>query len=866
MTTSIAGRTGQETVSTQTTSSTDGNKTTVVETTTIDRIEGSVLTDVQFIPFMREIAIEFVSYSLRPEREHEFYFDDKNVSLLVGRPNIIVLDTNKAFKNFMKSPPERISLVGSNAKVFLAETNKSTGNTTLYVSEFENPETNVRAGNTVTGLSSGLIGNVVSYKHQSGIARANSNTTHILLALDADKTTENVYVGNVITILTGASAGESANIVAYNITTQSANVSPAFSALDANSRYTIGDYRSPYSSNTKQKHYSTEKGFICGTLHIPDPSANSIYRFRTGERTFRILDNPRNDISDYTSRAEYNFNAYGLLLDKTQKINRTVITNTTITTTESVSGVPPKVRLIVNDARQVIDPIAQSFAVDGDQYPEGIFVSSIDVFFKNKGDYLPIEMQIRPMVEGAPSSTEILPYASTILMPNEVNVSELPNTSNSLTKTKFTFLSPIYLAPDNDYAFVLLTNDYGYDIYVSEVGEVQIGTSRKVSKQPFSGSMFKSQAAKTFTPLQDEDIMFVINKCVFANTGFVTFSEEKKNFNQIPFSANANNYIANVEFDTFQVHSDAVELPGTKITYNYKTTANGTDTLDSSYVEFKPERNVTVTERKKLFGPEISTKSFYMQLQLVTANPDVSPIVFHNRQNIIPQKMLINNMGVTNSLITIANTGSGYTNGNTTLTFSGTSGSGAAGYIRANASTGAIEDVIMTAPGSGYFDNITCSISSTDGTGASILVAGESGISGGPGRARYISKTVKLLDGFDAGDLRIYLTATKPRNSYIDVYYKVRNSLDPDPIGEKNWVHMSQRGNEFIYSQNQEAIEYEFRPSLSSNNITYSTNTTTYKTFNEFKIKIVLASESTLPLDIPKLYDVRVIALPEDRF
>ena len=126
-----------------------------------------------------------------------------------------------------------------------------------------------------------------------------------------------------------------------------------------------------------------------------------------------------------------------------------------------------------------------------------------------------------------------------------------------------------------------------------------------------------------------------------------------------------------------------------------------------------------------------------------------------------------------------------------------------------------------------------------------------------------------MKDGRDAGDLRVKLTAAKPRAASISVYYKVRNKLDPDPISQKNWVRMVQVGNEFVFSDPAKLapIEYEYRPSTNSNNITYSTSTgATYKTFNEFKIKVVLASSSTLAPDIPSLFDLQAFALPADIF
>jgi hypothetical protein len=149
-----------------------------------------------------------------------------------------------------------------------------------------------------------------------------------------------------------------------------------------------------------------------------------------------------------------------------------------------------------------------------------------------------------------------------------------------------------------------------------------------------------------------------------------------------------------------------------------------------------------------------------------------------------------------------------------------------------------------------------------------ILVSGETDKSGGPALARYISKTILLDDGFDAGDLRVYVTAARPQNSDVTVYYKIRNSLDPERMDDKYWKKMVQIGDEFTYATPPDfrPSEYEFRPSATANAVSYSISGTTYTTFNEFKLKIVLSSASTLPPDIPVLFDVRAAALPGDLF
>ena len=87
-------------------SQSSGNRDTLSETSTVDRDGGQVITDVNVVPFMREIDIDFFGYNLRPNREVFFYFDDKEVVNITQRPNIITLDTRKTFKDYKLAPRE----------------------------------------------------------------------------------------------------------------------------------------------------------------------------------------------------------------------------------------------------------------------------------------------------------------------------------------------------------------------------------------------------------------------------------------------------------------------------------------------------------------------------------------------------------------------------------------------------------------------------------------------------------------------------------------------------------------------------------------------------------------------------------------
>ena len=251
--------------------------------------------------------------------------------------------------------------------------------------------------------------------------------------------------------------------------------------------------------------------------------------------------------------------------------------------------------------------MAQSFYVSESEYPKGFYIPYIDVFFKNKGT-LGIEMQIRPVVNGFPDSKNILPNGVAYVDSDDVKTSELPNSDDATTYTRFTFKSPVYVLPGQEYCFVLSTNDYDYDIYVAELGEKTIGDNRLVSEQPYLGSLFKSQNSSTYDAIQAEDLMFVIHKCQFIQSGYIEFHEQKS---LTPAKGLFNYYYdGNTSFDTFQVHSNIVKLPGTDITFNFKSTTESTGALDADYNVFKPDSRVLLGSRRVVTAPTFNAETF----------------------------------------------------------------------------------------------------------------------------------------------------------------------------------------------------------------------------------------------------------------
>lgn len=236
-----------------------------------------------------------------------------------------------------------------------------------------------------------------------------------------------------------------------------------------------------------------DNGTVVGSFFIPDPSTSQV-KFKTGNTTAKITTSQAASgvPGEVTSSAEATFTSEG----------ESVVTRTI----------------------SYYDPLAQTFFVDEDN---GIFPTSVDVFFQSKDSSIPVTLQIREVSSGIPGGPDkIVGNLEKVLMPNQVRVS-----NNASVATTFKFDELTRLEGNREYALVLLSDSNSYNVWISRVGEVEISTANLpeiqkviINKQPSLGSLFKSQNGSTWTPLQEDDLKFTMKKAKFSNkNGTVRF-------------------------------------------------------------------------------------------------------------------------------------------------------------------------------------------------------------------------------------------------------------------------------------------------------------------------------------------------------
>ena len=263
---------------------------------------------------------------------------------------------------------------------------------------------------------------------------------------------------------------------------------------------------------------TTVTGKVECTFAIPEyrfAGQDNVPRFQTGEVEFRLTSSSTDDrTQDPVTGGQAIYQATGIL-----ETEQETIIATRNGRFEQVEVNQTTSRTTTNQATTIIgqaqgDPLAQTFICDEDG---GSFITKIDLYFGQKDDNLPVQVQIRNVVNGYPGP-KILAFGQKFLESSEVNVSD-----DASVATTFTFDSPIYLKEGSEYCVVTLTKSLNYKLWISELGKLDVGGSRTVSEQPHLGVLFKSQNNSTWNAIQSEDKKFTLYKANFEiGTGTIT--------------------------------------------------------------------------------------------------------------------------------------------------------------------------------------------------------------------------------------------------------------------------------------------------------------------------------------------------------
>lgn len=502
----------------------------------------------------------------------------------------------------------------------------------------------------------------------------------------------------------------------------------------------------------------------------------------------------------------------------------------------------------------MLDPLAQSFFVSG--MPFGTFATALDVYFRTKSDTAPITLQIREMFNGMPTN-KVLPFGEVTLSPDQVAVSTEVSGVPTYQATRFTFPSPVYLQNNTEYCFVLLPagNDPNYNVWVSELGENEVGTTKRIAEQPNIGMLFTSANNRTWTPKQNEDVKFTLYRAMFDTTTNSTAQFENSNYDYLALNA-----------EMKLVNDDTVTT--TTFAAGEKVYVTGYESTKFGYIkQYDPLYNVikvVVEDGVFAAGDEITNGTIYTTIDTV-----------ENKQiNTIQTNIGFMEFGPTTAIWSYAMTDSTASSAGTTyerMTF------GEVNELSREGAVFSLSNETADLSGNKSFNMRVGMTTSTDTVSPVIdlrkcsLISVANSVNkpdtltetanNGNALSKYISRRVILEE--DAEDLKVYLSNYIPSGTDIKVFGKFLNASDSSLFDDLEWIELETTASPLSSTAAAGFVEYEYSiPTTNKNGsdiFYYVKDGVTNTKYRTFAIKIVLLSSNSSV--VPKCKELRAISL-----
>jgi hypothetical protein len=171
-----------------------------------------------------------------------------------------------------------------------------------------------------------------------------------------------------------------------------------------------------------------------------------------------------------------------------------------------------------------LDPLTQGIVVEAGTFPQGTFLESIDLYFRevDENSPSPVTIQIRPMINGTPHDFAIVPHSTVTVIPTVTS-----NGPNRSLGTNFKFSSPVYL-PVGTWAVCVYSNSDKNILFKCTIGEPWLSSNGTPNPDSSSVEDLSNGAAgvrfgSLFLPLNNgsrtentnESLMMDVNRCRF---------------------------------------------------------------------------------------------------------------------------------------------------------------------------------------------------------------------------------------------------------------------------------------------------------------------------------------------------------------
>lgn len=331
---------------------------------------------------------------------------------------------------------------------------------------------------------------------------------------------------------------------------------------------------------------SSSTGSLEFMLYIPNGS------YITGNKVLKIVENTSSSKKSYAS-CVYNNNG-GLWKDLAEGDDSNIETE--------LSPIGRTDVLLKNEKTLYLDEtsingIYQKIFIDKEEYPYGLILDKIGVYFSEIDVSIPISIEIRKISRGSLDSHRIIRDSRMEILPSATGYSI------------FSFTKPIYLS-SGEYAIILRSNSSLYKVHVSQKGIVrvdEIATATVDDKYAFgtfgAGGFFSGGSLKEKEDVNTTLRFFVTRK------SFITDSVVKKQINArlLPNQSD------------FSEEYDLIHLSNT----NFRSTVG-----DISYSIKATDDEQIISSNTDIEGSDLfNTSSSLLYASISTSREEISPIV-----------------------------------------------------------------------------------------------------------------------------------------------------------------------------------------------------------------------------------------------
>ena len=520
---------------------------------------------------------------------------------------------------------------------------------------------------------------------------------------------------------------------------------------------------------------------------------------------------------------------------------------------------------------QYINQLAQSFTI-GEE--DGIFVTKIGIYFAAVSATYPITLHIKPITSARRPSLGVLASVTK-------NGGTVTASAAGTTETTFLFEEPVFLST-GEYAFSLESSDLSeWKVWSSKLGDFKLGTTQeRVTKDLSPGFMFATSAGSAQRRDEDADIKFKIYRATFAASGTAVFRDANppvKLLGLNPFYAKAVDKNVHVKHahHGFQVN-DKVNIQGQSGTINGITAAlmNGQHTItgiDGTGYKFAIASGANQTVANAPYGGATITatqqyKYDVAQLQIGTVIPNSANITysgalttsksFAGSETAYASSTAVNlingqnvNLTQPHLIATDSNEASFLSSGQSstiTATMTANKTATADGLAQATSPIIDLQRATMLTISNSIDRSDT---SSTVGHIVPLTFVAETDASEGGALAKHITTPVNLASG--ATGIKIIFAGHRSSSSYFDVYFRTTTAGTDTDIRNTAYTLATVDAQQPADKRDNEFHQYQYTIGGSF--------ASTLQEFDKYQIKIVM--ESTSSADVPRIRDLRTIAL-----